>query len=236
MGLFDGLFDAPEPNQGVFNQMNDIGEKALKFGKKNQGRAIDTITSNYNRGQDTLGDAVGLWDPVIGQRDQATEMYMNSLGLNGQEGYDAALGAYQQGPGFQFALDQANQNVLRNNAAMGGVASGNTAMALSDRAQQLQNLEFGNWQDRLHGLDNMSAYANKATALTNLGGMHAREGDAKAGVYTNMAPVVMGQFNNNASMLGQQESMRLAAEQQQNNMYASLLGAGLGAVGSFFGA
>jgi hypothetical protein len=228
MGLFDFL--APDVDgQRTQQRFVQRGREALNDGKKKAVRAID---EGYNEAQSQYGEASEVYDPIMEDRGRATDMYYNSLGLNGQEGYDAALGAFQNGPGFQTALDMANQNVLRNNAAMGGVASGNTGIALSDRARGLQNLEFGNWQNRLQGLDVYPVANSKASALQGLGNMFAREGDATSGVYTQMAPHIAGQYNNQASLIGQQQMMNANAQQQGISNALGLAGMFTGLLGA----
>lgn len=207
-------------------------KRGLNTLKEGQSSAVGAISAGVDQAQPYLEQGSGLYDNLLADRQGATDMYYNSLGLNGQEGYDAALGAFQQGPGYQFALDQANQNVLRNNAAMGGVASGNTATALSDRAQQLQNMEFGNWQNRLQGLDVMPAISGKYNSLANLGSLFQGEGKDIAGVYGQFAPAIANQYGNMAGLIGQQQLMNANAQQQGISNALGLIGLGT----SFFGA
>ena len=230
MSLFSWL--APSVNQGAMNQQTTLAEQALQALKQGQKKAIGAIDTGTTQAQPSFQEAVDLFKGVTQGRQGATDMYYNSLGLNGLEGNQTALDAFQQGPGYQFALDQANQNVLRNSAATGGVASGGTLQGLSDRAQQLQNLEYGNWQNRLQNLDVLPAAQGQAGQLQNLGNLFANAGTNKASVYTGMAPAIAGQYNNQAGLIGQQQMMGIGAQQQGISNALGLLG-GLGA---FFGA
>jgi hypothetical protein len=242
--LFDFL--SPSVPTGAFAKQNKATKKATQ--QQEAGRdmtiearehALSSLNSGLQDSKPYFQQASNLFDGLVDDRQGATDMYYNSLGLNGQEGYDEALGAYQQGPGYQFALDEANKNVMRNSASMGGLRSGGTAAALSDRAQQLQNLEFGGWQDRLQGLDVMPALGMQSQGLQNLGNLFNQYGQNRANTYTNFAgPIqqgygnVAGQHNNNASLIGQQASMQMGAEQQG---IANAIGL-LGGVSGFFGA
>src|SRR5690349_17757496 len=84
------------------------------------------VTNTLNQGQDTaigaLGQAAGLYAPLASKYGAGTDLYLNSLGVNGPSGNDAAVKAFQAGPGYQWNVDQALQGVLRNAAATGGVA------------------------------------------------------------------------------------------------------------------
>jgi hypothetical protein len=228
--LFDFL--APDVNQGAMNKQTELAKDATGVVKKNQKKAIGAIDTGVTKAQPSYQQAVDLFKGITGDRQNATDMYFNSLGLNGPEGNQAAIGAYQQSPGYGFALDQANQNVLRNGAATGNLNSGATGMALSDRARELQNLDYGNWQSRLQGLDVLPAATGQAGQLQNLGRLFENQGTNKAQVYGQFAPQISQGMNNQASLIGQQQSAKMAAEQQG---WANALGI-LGGVSGFFGA
>jgi hypothetical protein len=233
MGLFDFL--APQVDKGAQRRQTQLLDKGMGALEEGKDDSIDALKSGYASGLKPLGKSIGLWNDYATDLGGGFDMYQNSLGLNGQQGYDSALGAFQQGPGYQFALDQANQNILRNNAATGGVANGGTLAALQDRAQQMQNMEFGNWQDRLKGFDpqraiqgQTSAYGDKASALIN-------QGKDIAGVHTGFAGPINQQYGNQASLIGQQQSANMAAEQQG---WANALGIGsmlTGGLGAYWG-
>jgi hypothetical protein len=233
MGLFDFL--APQPNQGAMNNQTNLLQDDSDDLEKQRRLALKGIGAGYDSAIGLGQQGVDLFKGITDQRQGATDMYFNSLGLNGQTGNDAALGAYQQSPGYGFALDQANQNVLRNGAATGNLNSGATGMALSDRAQQLQNLDYGNWQDRLHGLDVLPAAQSQATQLNNLGNFFTGKGNAMADARLGFAGPMSQSANNQASLIGQQQSANMAAEQQG---WANALGIGsmlTGGLGAYWG-
>jgi hypothetical protein len=230
MGIFDFL--APEVDKGAQRRQTQLAESATGAVKEGQKKAIGALDTGLQQARPHLRSAVDLFKGITDDRQSATDMYYNSLGLNGQAGNDAAIGAYQQSPGYGFALDQANQNIMRNQAATGALNSGGTLMGLSDRARELQNLDYGNWQDRLHGLDVLPAAQGQANQLQNLGGLFERTGQNKANTYGQFAPQISQGLNNQASLIGQQASANMAQEQQG---WSNALGL-LGGLSGFFGA
>lgn len=222
MGLFDFL--APDGLSGAQRaKQTRLAKKAQNTLEEGQEGAIGAINTGTQQAVPSYERAAGLFDPIIADRSRATDMYYNSLGLNGAEGYDEALNAYQQSPGYQFALQQANQNVTRNAANLGSLRSGNTMMALSDRAQQLQNLDFNNWQNQLKGLDVLEPSVYGAGALQKLGGLFTNQGQDIANVYAQFAQPMANQYNNRASLIGQQAM--IDAQQQQQGI-ANAIGLG----------
>lgn len=186
--------------------------------KKSSSKGREQLQEGYAEAAPFLEQAYGEFAPIREDRDQGWDMYMNSLGLGGQAGYDAALGAYQQGPGFQFALDQANQNVLRNQASLGGLNSGQTLMDLSDRAQQLQNLDFGNWQNRLAGFDPFNVATQQANVRGQQTGLRYGLGQDIAKTYQSQAQNLLG--------LGQLQMQQQQMEAAQPNGWDYALGIG----------
>jgi hypothetical protein len=149
------------------------------FSDKNEAKARDEYTQGYTRartraqnrlnvGERDLrgqyGQASGYFDPLAERYGRGSEMYANALGLGGAAGNQAAQGAFQEGPGYDYAVQQALQGVMRNASSLGNVASGNTAMALQDRGNQLANQEYGGWLDRLSGYDPLAMGAAGAQA------------------------------------------------------------------------
>lgn len=231
-----GLFDAPTQRPSSIRDQNRFTKEGLRTLQRERTNALGDIGAGVDAAEPEYRGAAGLFDAIVGDRSQAQDMYYNALGLNGQGGYDAALGAFQQGPGYQFALDEANKNVMRNAASLGSLRSGNTMQALSDRAQNLQNLQWDSWLNRLQGQDPLSAITGKAGALQDLGSLFANEGINKAGVRTSMAPHIAGQWNNRAALSGQQDMMRMQAQAQQNNMNLGLLGLPVSMFNAYYGA
>ena len=214
-----GLFDAFSSSKGESNARMgyQLQAQALKKGKK---EGIGYLSAADAQATPYLTDAQANYKNLQGQQQAGYDMYQNSLGLNGQAGYDAAQGAFHQGPGYQFALDQANQNVLRNQASLGALNGGNTLMALSDRAQQLQNLEFGNWQDRLKGFDPMRGAEGYGSLAQNLAQLKYNIGVGKSGVATDMQSKLADAGYN---LYG---NINNAQNTANSNLWGAILGAG----------
>jgi hypothetical protein len=120
----------------------------------------------YGQAQGFLGQASDAFRNVNpnaqgydwqGRTAQSRGAYTDSLGMNGGEGYSRAMQNFRTGPGYNFMVDQATDAVARKASAMGMGASGNTMAAINDRASNLANMEFGNHQNRLAGLDQMDS-------------------------------------------------------------------------------
>ena len=138
------------------------------FSDKNEKKARDEYVGGYGRARDrALGHlgrgerdvraeynrARGYYDPYAARYGAGSEMYANALGLGGAEGNAAAEEAFQEGPGYDFAVNEGLQGVMRNASSLGNIASGNTAIALQERGNQLANQEYGSWLERLSGYD-----------------------------------------------------------------------------------
>jgi hypothetical protein len=227
MGLFDSIFggtDTSALRQGANDAASEL-QKGKGEGLNSAKKAQKQYTKSYT-------GAADAFSPFQQSGVAANAMYNNGLGLGGQEGYDAALGAFHQGPGFQFGLDAANQNIMRNNAALGGLASGGTYNQLGAEAQGRQNQEYQGWLDNLFrgSGQGLQGAQGMASALMGLGGQQANTGALKAGIQTGAA----GALASNASSLGAGLQSQTAADQaSQLSLLQSILGGAAKVGGSF---
>jgi hypothetical protein len=217
-----------EPNMGptlrtqqrAINQAEDARKKA----KKDVQKGID-------QGSVPLTEATQVFDPLIEQKTGAFDTYYDSLGLNGPEGRARALQAFQEGPGYQYNLEQMQQGADRFWAGRGGWNSGNALDDLTRLQFGLANNEFGGWQNRLQGEDPTNLFQSKGTALTNLGKFF---GD----MYTNKAQVGIqgGQLANSAYQSLANGQMTNANNQAaaDNALPAMLIQGGLNGLGGYF--
>ncbi|MBA2690071.1 MAG: hypothetical protein H0U63_04645 [Burkholderiales bacterium] len=173
MGLFDSITDvftgAPAKKAAAENQARL---------QQNQTQGLGYLEAGKTGALSALGTAAGAYQPLQQKYGQGTGLYLDSLGVNGAEGNTRATGAYQAGPGYQYAVDQSLDQTRRAAARDGGLVGGNTLAALSDRAGNMANQEYGNWQARLGGL-----VAPELAATSGYAGMTA----AQAPVYTGTA-------------------------------------------------
>lgn len=167
----------------------------------------------------------------------ATSLGLDALGVNGAGGNARAVQAFQASPGYQYAVDQSLDGIARKANALGVSAGGNTLAALSDRAGNMANQEYGSWLDRLTG------YVSPELAAT--GGMAGYEA-AKAPVYTGSANSIANLGTATTTGVNDQNTQAANAEMAgSKNLWnfglqaatalasggTSLLGGGLGGLG-----
>jgi hypothetical protein len=150
----------------------------LALGELDQG--LDRATGLYDTAQ-------GYFQPFQQAGQQGMQTYLGSLGLGGDEARQQAVGAFQAGPGYQFAMDQGTQAANRAASAGGMLTSGNTLQALTRFGQGLANQEYGGWQDRLAGLGQMGMQAGGAMAdnRMRLGELGLGVAGQRAGIQNN---------------------------------------------------
>jgi len=128
------------------------------------GAGIAARRNNVAQGQldEIQGQNTGIIDQFAGQYgntfDASTaratsgaNLYADAMGINGADGNSRAVGAFQTGPGYQFAMDQGNQALARSASAAGMLPSGNTLAAATQFGQGLANQEYNNWLGGLAG-------------------------------------------------------------------------------------
>jgi len=220
------------------------------FSDKNEKAARDEYTRGYDKarrssfgslaaGEKDLrgqyGRARGYYDPYAARYNAGSEMYSNALGLGGDAGRTAAEGAFKEGPGYDYAVKQGMQGVMRNASSLGNIASGNTAMALQDRGNQLANQEYGGWLDRLSGYDPLA--------------MHTA--DAQAGISTGLGDRLLGLAGDRAGInwaadtgiAGARGNYQMGKDQTGANIFGGIMGGlklgtrllGMGGGGGGFG-
>lgn len=167
-------------NQNL-GQQYALGQGALNTGA---GNATGALNQNY-------GNAIGTLQQQQGVNNAGQTQLANLLGLNGAAGSASAQQALQNMPGYQFALNQGTQNVLRNQAATGQLNSGNTNMDLTNFSQGLASQNYNNYVNQLQPFLSASN-----TGAANIAGTQTGLGGALAGNYNNL-----GQ-NLNANMTG----------------------------------
>ncbi len=208
MGILDSVWGAltgepgkraAEENMARWRDTENRGMGYLNEGLAGSNKAIDSAKSAYQ----PLGELAKKYGA-------GTSLYLDSLGANGADGTQRARDAFQAGPGYQYSVDQSLDGIMRKANAMGGLAGGNTLTALSDRAGQMANQEFGNWQSNLQGLINPELSATGGFASGQAGAELARSGvyQNDAGNRVNLATGATKGINNentsgaNAEMAG----------------------------------
>lgn len=171
MGIFDiftgaSAKKAAEENKALLTANKVEGTNTLKEGQAGSLAALDR--------------AGGFYAPLSEKYGAGTNLYLDSLGVNGADGNTRATQAFQAGPGYQWAVDQALDGINRSAAARSGAYGGNTLAALSDRAGNMANQEFGSWQDRLGGLIAPEFQATAGQAGAEAGKVPVYQGTANS--------------------------------------------------------
>ena len=143
------------------------------------------------------------------------------LGLNGQDAANAAMANYQQSPGYQFQFNEGMRAVQNSAAAQGMLNSGATLKVLQTRGQQLGNIDFGTYYNRLLGIASLGQ--NAAAGVGNNGIATARDiaqtdasaASGQASIYGSAAQGIGNQLNTRANYDAYQNSMY----GQQNALY-----------------
>lgn len=226
MGFFGTLFggeaekEAADRNRALYDQYYKGGKGYLDTG--------------YGNAKGYLNNALGAYQPLADLAKKytaGTDMYLNSLGLNGQSGNDAAKAAFQTGPGYQYTLDQGMEALNRRRAAGGMLNSGNADVDAMKFGTGLADQTYGAWQDRLSGINQNALSATGAVA----GG--------QAGIYGSLADLENQNASNQVGLLGNMTSGMAGANNTEAAGKAAgaknLLGAGLSlgslALGGFGG-
>src|SRR6516225_460959 len=134
-GLFGGGYEKQAAQQDIAaaNQYSNV--------------ALPALASAYQTGQTNLGQAVGAYNPLVNlgsQYSQAAPTLMGALGIGTPQQVSAAGSAFSNDPGYQFALQQAQQATERAMAAGGtaGLRSGNLVDAEQRNAIGLEDQQY----------------------------------------------------------------------------------------------
>src|SRR5882672_908179 len=221
MGLFDAFTgksaeDAAAKNAALYQQYGTQANQYLDTGLSNELPNLDSAIGAYTP-LSNLGAKYGT----------GTNLYMDSLGVNGAGGNANAVGAFQASPGYDWMRDQAIEATARNANRFG--AGGNELAAVTDRASNLANQEYGNWQNRLAGFINPEQSAVSGAA----GGQAAGYG-AKAGLWQNDAQNRIGVRGNVASGTANSNTAAAnAAAAASGNFWKGLTSVGMIAATAF---
>lgn len=185
------------------NQLIDTA-KTDTLGALDRGRAgaLTSLGQGLASATGTINSAVDRYNPWVDAGRNALTTYQNSLGQNGAAGNAAAVSQFQASPGYQYQVDQATDAVARKQSALGALGSGNTMAAITDRASNLANQEYGGWQDRLNNLGNtgLQATGQQTSLLGNLAGLQQQTGRDEANIYTGTAGQEAGAYQGYAGL------------------------------------
>lgn len=151
-----------------------------------------------------------LLKPYVSAGTGALTGQQDLLGLNGQKAQQGAIGQIENSPFFKSQYQQAENAMMQNASATGGLRGGNFQEALADNRS---NMLYNNVQGQLQNYGNLVS-----------GGQNAAAGVGTAG--QNFANQVGQQLN---GIGASQAGYALAKGQANQNMWGSILG-GAGAL------
>ena len=220
---------------------SDTGKATIKAANQNkdlikgfQTTGNNIIDTGEAKSAGALNSSIAGFQPWVDSGKAANSMYDNALGLNGADGNTAATGAFQAGPGYQFALDQGLQAAERGASAGGMLGSGNLLTALTEYGQGTANKEYGSWLDRLNGVSGqgLQAASGQANGYTNLSNLYQQGTSNRLDLESG---VVQGLTGSNNQLAQGQEAKNAA----QGSFFGKLLNGGIslatkGATGGLF--
>lgn len=125
-------------------------------------------------------EAKGYYQPYVQNGQKANQLYSDAMGLNGAQGGQNALSAYQgaRNPFQDWQQNYTQQGMDHAANARGMLNSGTNALAVARARQQMGYNDYNNWLSGLQGMNNqgmqaaggMSSVAmNQGNQLGNLG-------------------------------------------------------------------
>lgn len=155
----------------------DAQDAAADAQKSGLEKGYTDLSTYFNKGRDVattqFNNAAARFAPFLQEGTAGTQAYADATGANGAEGQARARANFQTDPGYQFQLDQGNENVLRNQAKTGQLASGATNIDLLNYGQGQAAQQWNNYVSRLLPFltSGQSAASGSATVDTGLGNL-----------------------------------------------------------------
>ncbi len=170
------------------NYITDAGTKARSIYDTSYQSGVDATNGAYgdatNLANSGLTAANGYYDQgkaaytplsdLASKYGGATTMALNSLGVNGQAGTDAARSAFTAGPAYNWNLDQGINSINRRRAAGGMLDSGNADRDAQTYGAGLASNEYNTWMNNLLGFTNPALSAT-GQAASGLGSLNASQ-------------------------------------------------------------
>jgi hypothetical protein len=186
--MFEFLGDLFGLNKGKATSKAALENKGLLGDLKTEG--MDIIDAGTAGARGHLDSAIDLTSLGAGGKG----IYADALGLGGEEGTARALGAFQQGPGYQFALDQGLDALERRGSAQGRLQSGQTGI---DTMTYATGLAYQRWQQ---WLDNLNLGINRnVSSLGDLATLEGNDASSRLNLSTGITEGLMGGNNQNAA-------------------------------------
>jgi hypothetical protein len=154
MSLFGDLFGSgyQDAAQAQIQGLNTARTDQAPYYKQAIGN-----TTNYGAA------ALAPWSTIFGSATNGANAYGDATGANGQAGFDRATANFRADPGYQFALNQAEQSVDRGAAQRGLSTSGNALINETGTAIGMADQDYANYVNRL--LPYLSQQNTSATGI-----------------------------------------------------------------------
>lgn len=165
------------------------------FGSRSQAKSADKASQAQ---QDLTRESIAeqrrqfdhiqsLLNPYVQSGHGALGQQMDLLGLNGVERQQNAINNLSRSPFLQSAYKQAENTLLQNASATGGLRGGNIQSALADNRMNMLNQAYNNQIQNLGGL--VSIGQNAGTGVGNAGANFANN---VAGLNQNLGQALAG--------------------------------------------
>ncbi len=219
MSLFSKMFGGGT-TQGHLTTQNAIVEDKIKRGYADAG---DNIRGGYEQGYEYL-------EPYAQRGNDAYDLYSDSIGVGGEEGYGRAFETFEADPFREYA-GQDNYNALRridrayNSGGMRD--SGASRLALARASGEFARRDVDDFRDRLAGMGSTGANIAQTQAgmATNQGAQLADLDIGKAG---SLANTRMNLYNAQNKMRDDKVNRNMAIAGQVAGLALNALAPGLG--------
>lgn len=206
MGIFD-IFGTQD-QQNAANAQNAGIQAGLGQLQNSFGQGQQALNTNY-------AAALAPYTQNYGTASSGQNQLASLLGF-GPQGSAGIQNTLQNLPGYQFALNQGSQNVLRNQAATGQVDSGATDIALQNLGQGMASQNYNNY---LSQLQPFLGAANSAAG--GVAGVNTGLGNALNQSFQNVGNA---QYGAATSQGNNQANADLAGLTASQNLWGALMG------------
>ncbi len=154
-------------------------------------KSMDELTGGELGAVGHLQEGRDLQDPWRQAGVDSLSGLRDAMGLGGEGGYDRARANFQEGPGYQWQMEQGIKASEAGAAGRGGLYSGAQGKALTQYGQGMANQEWANHLSRLAGV---SGSGQQASAT--MGGFDRSMADARFKGAAGRSDVMLGQTAN----------------------------------------
>lgn len=169
------------------------GDSAKKAARQNatlydeyEENSLDDLDSGLRRGDKALDTGAQIFGDLGSKYGKGSSLYLDALGVNGDEGVARARAAFTTSPGYGFQVDQATDAVARKGNAL-GVGTGNILDQVRSTAQDVANKEWGDYLTRLGGTiqPELAAESGKAGIFGAKAGLYQQDAQNRVNVRGN---------------------------------------------------